>query len=58
MSKRGPMAATDKRRQAGHKNPRHAGGHGDHDEGNGAGSSLAHLFTDRRKANGSGKRAS
>jgi hypothetical protein len=59
MSKRGPMAATDRRRQAGHKNPKHAGvdqdGDGDY---NGAGKNLAHLFTDRRKPNGSGKRAS
>jgi hypothetical protein len=53
------MAATDRRRQAGHKNPKHAGvdqdGDGDY---NGAGKNLAHLFTDRRKPNGSGKRAS
>lgn len=55
MSKRGPLAATDRRRQAGHKNPRHA--HSE-DDGNGAGKSIAHLFNDRRKANGTGKRAS
>lgn len=60
MSKRGPLAATDRRRQAGHKHPKHAGvdqdGDGDY---NGAGKSIAHLFSDRRKGgNGSGKRAS
>jgi hypothetical protein len=58
MSRR-PLSATDRRRNAGHKNPRHPGvdqdGDGDY---NGAGKSLAHLFTDRRKPNGSGKRAS
>jgi hypothetical protein len=59
MSKRGPLAATDRRRQAGHKNPRHAGGPpSEREEGNGAGSSIAHLFNDRSKRNGSGKRAS
>lgn len=59
MSKRGPLAATDKRRQAGHKHPKHPGvdqdGDGDY---NGAGKNLAHLFNDRSKRNGSGKRAS
>lgn len=56
---RGPLAATDRRRQAGHKRPRHAGQSADErDEGNGAAKSLAHLFTDRRKANGTGRRAS
>ena len=59
MATRGPMAATDRRRQAGHKHPKHAGAEPDSDgESNGAAKSLAHLFTDRRKANGSGKRAS
>jgi hypothetical protein len=58
MSRR-PLSATDRRRNAGHKNPRHPGvdqdGDGDY---NGAGKSLAHLFSDRRKKMGEGKRAS
>jgi hypothetical protein len=60
MSKRGPLAATDKRRQAGHKRPRHAGVDQDGDgQYNGATKPLAHLFTDRRKGRlGEGKRAS
>lgn len=53
---RGPLAATDRRRQAGHKRPRHANVDDDQD-GNGSAKKLAHLFTDRRKPNGSGKRA-
>lgn len=56
MAERGPLAATDRRRQAGHKHPRRAGV--SEDENNGSAKSLAHLFTDRRKNNGSGKRAS
>lgn len=57
MGTRGPLAATDKRRQAGHKRPRHAGVSSDEDnESNGAGKKIAHLFNDRSKANGSGKR--
>lgn len=56
---RGPLAATDRRRQAGHKRPKHAGaGSDDREEGNGAGHNLAHLFNDRSKRNGNGKRAS
>jgi hypothetical protein len=59
MAKRGPMAATDRRRQAGHKRPKHPGVDQDGDgQYNGAGKSLAHLFTDRKKKMGEGKRAS
>lgn len=55
---RGPLAATDRRRQAGHKRPRHAGGNSDErEDGNGAAKSIAHLFSDRRKKNAAGKRA-
>lgn len=53
----GPLAATDRRRQAGHKRPRHAG-NDEENQGNGAGKNLAHLFNDRRKRLGEGKRAS
>lgn len=57
MSKRGPLAATDKRRQAGHKRPKHAGMSSEEEtENNGAGKKIAHLFNDRSKANGTGKR--
>lgn len=53
------MAATDRRRQAGHKHPRHPGVDQDGDgQYNGAGKNLAHLFTDRKKKMGEGKRAS
>jgi hypothetical protein len=59
MGKRGPLAATDRRRQAGHKRPKHAGVDADGDgDFNGAGKSLAPLFNDRRKKLGEGKRAS
>lgn len=58
MSKRGPLAATDRRRQAGHKRPRHAGADDDENrESNGSGKHIAHLFHDRRKPNAEGKRA-
>lgn len=58
MSKRGPLAATDRRRQAGHKRPRHAGAEEDSQDKNGSGKKLAHLFTDRRKGkNAEGKRS-
>lgn len=53
--KRGPLAATDRRRNAGHKHPRHLGG--EEDDRNGTGPSLAHLFSDRRAKNAEGKRA-
>lgn len=54
---RGPLAATDRRRQAGHKRPRQAGNE-EEGQGNGAGKNIAHLFSDRRKRLGEGKRAS
>ena len=56
--KRGPLAATDKRRQAGHKRPRHVGGDDeDARAGNGRARST-NLFSDRRKnRNAEGKRA-
>jgi hypothetical protein len=58
MAKRGPLAATDRRRQAGHKRPKHAGVDADGDgQYNGAGKSLS-IFNDRRKKMGEGKRAS
>lgn len=57
MGKRGPLAATDKRRQAGHKNPRHPGVDQDGDgQYNGAARGTG-LFNDRRKKNAEGKRA-
>lgn len=59
MSTRGPLAATDRRRQAGHKRPKHPGVDQDNDgQYNGSSKSLAHLFNDRRKRLGEGKRAS
>jgi hypothetical protein len=55
------MAATDKRRQAGHKHPKHAGMDqktmkAAKEEADSASEAPSHLFNDRRKANGSGKR--
>lgn len=57
--KRGPLAATDRRRNAGHKHPRAAGVNTD-GEGpdNGASRPLGNLFNERRKNLGQGKRAS
>lgn len=55
---RGPLAATDRRRQAGHRHPRHVGADEEETrEHNGAGHHLAHLFNDRRGKNAEGKRA-
>ena len=57
MPKRGPLAATDRRRQAGHKHVRRLGGEDEESrERNGAGKSIAHLFNDRRQRLGEGKR--
>lgn len=58
---RGPLAATDRRRQAGHKRPKAAGASADEasDKQNGSAPHIAHLFSDRRKhKNAEGKRAS
>lgn len=59
MAGRGPLRATDKRRNAGHKRPKMLGTEEDQDTSNvGHGKHLAHLFTDRRKnTNSQGKRA-
>ena len=56
MGKRPPLDATDRRRQAGHKRPKHLGVETE-EHGNGAGGNIAHLFNDRRKRNAEGKRA-
>jgi hypothetical protein len=64
MSKHAPLAATDKRRQAGHKHPKAAKFEGGgerlyHDADETAGEhGMSHLFNDRRKRLGEGKRAS
>lgn len=61
MAKRGPMSATDKRRQAGHKRPKKPGTDHEgykHAEKNHPDSPPSYLFSDRRQRNGTGKRAS